>query len=277
MCPNCRAFISTSDRVCPYCNVQLGPRAIDLRGAELAASFLPRANSTSVIILAINVSFFLLELVVNSTVFGGSPQVLQLGTLVTLGAKFSPLISQGQYWRLITAGFLHGGFIHIAMNSWVLFDLVGEVEQFYGTSRLIFAYIFSTITGFWLSFVWHPGSPSIGASAACFGLIGIMLAMGARRRADPLALAVRSFYGRWAVYALIFSFLPGFGIDIAAHLGGLAGGFLVGYVGGLPGLPNTPRENVWKALAGLALALTLYAFVQDYFSFRFLVAEMGHT
>lgn len=277
MCPNCRAFISSSDRVCPYCNVQLGPRAIDLRGADLAASFLPRANLTSLIILAINVAFFLLELVVNSTVFGGSPQALQLGTLVSLGAKYSPLISHGQYWRLITAGFLHGGLIHIAMNSWVLFDLVGEVEQFYGTSRLIFAYIFSTITGFWLSFYWHPSSPSIGASAAAFGLIGIMLAMGARRRADPLALAVRSFYGRWAIYALLFSFLPGFGIDIAAHLGGLAGGFLVGYFGGLPGLPNTPRENLWKALAGLALALTLYAFVQDYFSYRFLIGQMGHT
>ncbi|MBV8829146.1 MAG: rhomboid family intramembrane serine protease [Acidobacteriaceae bacterium] len=277
MCPNCRAFISITDRICPYCNTQLGPRAIDLRASQLGASLLPRANLTSVIILIINITFFLIELIVNYSVFHSSPENLQLPTLVALGAKFAPYIYRGQYWRLITAGFLHGGFIHIAMNSWALFDLVGEVEQFYGTSRLIVAYIFSTITGFWLSLMWRPGVPSLGASAACFGLIGIMLAMGVRRRTDPLALAVRSFYGRWAIYALIFSFLPGFGIDVAAHIGGLAGGFVIGLMAGLPGMPNSPREVFWKAMAGVAIVITLYAFLQNWLSFQMLMRAMGHT
>jgi rhomboid protease GluP len=277
MCPNCRAFISISDRVCPYCGVNLGPRAIDLRASQFAASLLPRANLSSLIILVINIAFFLLELIVNYRIFGASPENLRLEVAIILGAKYGPLIHQGQYWRLITAGFLHGGFIHIAMNSWALFDLVGEVEQFYGTSRLIVAYIFSTITGFWLSMLWRPSSPSLGASAACFGLIGIMLAMGLRRRSDPLAQAVRAFYGRWAVYALAFSFLPGFSIDIAAHVGGLAGGFLIGLVGGLPGLPNTPRETVWKVLAGIVLAITLYALVQDYLTFQQFLAQIKRS
>ncbi len=56
---------------------------------------------------------------------------------------------------------------------------------------------------------------------------------------------------------LIYSFLPFFHIDWAAHLGGLAGGFLVGLVAGLPGLPNTPKEQVWKVAAGLAVAVTI--------------------
>lgn len=277
MCPNCRAFITTSDRVCPYCNVQLGPRAVDMRSTQLAASLLPRANLTSLIILIINVMFFLIELIVNYRVFNGLPEDLKIQTVVYVGAKFAPLIYAGQYWRLITAGFLHGGFLHIAMNSWVLFDLVGEVEQFYGTNRLIVAYVFSTFTGFLLSLLWRPGVPSLGASAACFGLIGIMLAMGVRRRSDPLAQAVRAFYGRWAIYALLFSFLPGFGIDIAAHVGGLAGGFLIGLVGGLPGLPNTSREVTWRILAGIAIAITVYAFWQDYRSFEALLRETTST
>ncbi len=244
-----------------------------MRSTQLAASLLPRANLTSIIVLVINVMFFLIELIVNYRVFGGSPEDLKIQTVVYVGAKFAPLIYAGQYWRLITAGFLHGGFLHIAMNSWVLFDLVGEVEQFYGTNRLIVAYIFSTFTGFLLSLLWKPGSPSLGASAACFGLIGIMLAMGLRRRSDPLAQAVRTFYGRWAIYALLFSFLPGFGIDIAAHVGGLAGGFLIGLIAGLPGLPNTPREVAWRVLAGIAIAVTVYAFWQDYRSFHALLAQ----
>ena len=267
MCPNCRAFISTSDRVCPYCEAQLGPRSIDLRSAQVGLTSMPRANMTSIIILVINITFFLLELIVNSQRYQGPLDTLFPQTLVDMGAKYAPYIRAGQYWRLITAGFLHGGFLHIAMNSWVLFDLVSEVEQFYGTSRLIFAYIFTTITGFWLSSVWNPLAPSVGASAACFGLIGIMLAMGVRQRSDPMTQAVRAYYGRWAVYALVFSFLPGFNTDIAAHVGGLAGGFLVGVVAGLPGLPNTPREQLWKTLAGVAVAITVYAFVQDFVYF----------
>jgi len=231
---------------------------------------------TSVIILVINITFFLLELIVNHQRYQGPLDTLYPQTLVDMGAKFAPYIAAGQYWRLITAGFLHGGFLHIAMNSWVLFDLVSEVEQFYGTSRLIFAYVFSTITGFWLSALWHPMAPSVGASAPCFGLIGIMLAMGLRQRSDPMTQAVRSYYGRWAVYALVFSFLPGFNTDIAAHVGGLVGGFAVGLLAGLPGLPNTPREQLWKALAGFAVAITAYAFLQDYLAFAGLHRHVGN-
>lgn len=275
MCPNCRAFITISDRVCPYCGVQLGPRAVDLRASQLAQSFLPRGSQTSLIILAINVAFFLLELVVNYKLFSQPPSQLVPPTLVLLGAKVGSFIAAGQYWRLITAGFLHGGFLHIAMNSYVLFDLVSEVEQFYGTSRLIVAYVFSTFTGFLLSTLWHPAGTSVGASAAAFGLIGIMLAMGLRQRSDPMTQAVRSYYGRWAVYAMVFSFLPGGGIDISAHLGGLAGGFAIGYLGGLPGRPGTTLESTWKILGWVALAIVLYSFAMDFLSYRALVPQLS--
>jgi rhomboid protease GluP len=174
---------------------------------------------------------------------------------------------------LITAGFLHAGFWHIAINSWSLFILVTEVEQFYGTSRFIVAYVFSTITGFWLAYFF--GSFSLGASAAAFGLFGIMLAMGLRHRSDPLAQAIRAHYGQWLILGLVLSFMPG--VSLSAHVGGLVGGFIVGAIGGLPGLPNTPREFLWKALAALAIAITVYAFWQDYLSFHYLTHQMGNT
>jgi rhomboid protease GluP len=272
MCPNCRAFINTKDRVCPYCGVQLGPRAIDLRATQLASSFIPQANLTSIIFLIINAAFFLAELVANYRLTGASPATgLSSQVLLLFGAKYAPLIHAGQWWRLITAGFLHAGFFHIAMNSWALFVLVTEVEQFYGTSRLIVAYIFSTFTGFFLSLLWSR-SLSLGASAACYGLIGIMLAMGVRRN-DPLAQAVRAYYRQWVIFGLLLSLLPG--VDIAAHIGGLAGGFVVGLVGGLPGLPNSPREILWKTLAGIGIAITLYAFLQDYVSYHVLLRQVA--
>jgi rhomboid protease GluP len=194
------------------------------------------------------------------------------GVLRAFGAKFAPDIYQyGQWWRLIMAGFLHGSLLHIAMNTWVMFDLVAEVEQFYGSSRLVIIYIFSTFTGFLLSLLWAPMTISIGASAACFGLIGAMMAIGLRR-ADPLAQAIRSYYRRWAIYGLIFSFMPFMRIDVAAHLGGLAGGFIIGFLGGLPGLPNSPRERLWKGVAGVTLLVTVYCFLRD---FQFLYAVLG--
>ncbi len=273
MCPNCRAFITTADRVCPYCGVQVGPRAVDMRASQLAASFIPHANTTAMVILIINVAFFLAEIAVSykftkTTDISGQVAVL-------FGAKYGPLIHAGQSWRLITAGFLHGGFMHIFMNSWSLFILVREVEQFYGTSRLVFAYVFSTFTGFLCSFYWSPGSLSLGASAACFGMIGIMLAMGLRNRADPLAQLVKTHYTQWFVIGLVLSLIPG--IDMAAHVGGFLGGFVVGWLGGLPGLPNTPRETVWKVLAGAAVAFTVYAFLQDFRSYHAIMTSLGTT
>jgi len=214
----------------------------------------------------------LAELIANYRLTGASPASgLSSQVLLLFGAKYAPLIHAGQWWRLITAGFLHAGFFHIAMNSWALFVLVTEVEQFYGTSRLIVAYIFSTFTGFLLSLLWSR-SLSLGASAACYGLIGIMLAMGVRRN-DPLAQAVRAYYRQWVIFGLLLSLLPG--VDIAAHIGGLAGGFLVGLVGGLPGLPNSPREILWKTLAGIGVAITLYAFLQDYVSYHLLLRQVA--
>src|SRR6185437_2596344 len=273
MCPNCRAFITVTDRVCPYCGIQLGPRAIDLRATQFAASFLPRANLTAIIILIINVALYLVEVGLSHKFTGHFDVSGEVAFL--LGAKSGPAIFAGQWWRLITAGFLHGGFWHIAMNSWALFILVTEVEQFYGTSRLLFAYFFSTVTGFLCSLWWSPQSLSLGASAACFGLFGIMLTMGLRGRADPLTHAVRAHYGQWLIIGLVLSFVPG--VDLAAHIGGFIGGFAVGLVAGLPGLPNTPRELLWKTLAGIAIAITAYAFLRDFISYEALMRQLGNT
>jgi len=264
MCPNCRAFITINDRVCPYCDAQLGPRAVDLRASQVAASLLPRANLTSAIVLTVNLFFFLIELIVNAQTSGTS-MLSGLGgvngrTVILLGGKYGPLIAAGQWWRLITAGLLHDGFIHIAMNSYALFILVTEVEQFYGTSRTVVAYVFSSFCGFLFSYLANP-APSLGASAAAYGLIGIMLAMSIKRRSDPLVQLVRAQYTQWLIFGLVLSLYGR--IDLAAHIGGLAGGFLVGIVAGLPGLPNTPRESVWKVLAGVAIAITAYAVFQD--------------
>jgi rhomboid protease GluP len=261
MCPNCRAFITTSDKVCPYCDFKIGPRAIERRApADLLGGLIPHARFTTVVILLINTGLYAAMALHSVQSSGGRGGVMDLDsrTLFDFGAKFRPAIQAGEWWRLITAGFLHGGVMHILMNSWVLFDLGTQVEESYGTSRYVVLYIFSTFTGFYASYLWSP-SLSIGASAGIFGLIGAMIAMGLKER-SAYGDAVRRVYMRWAVYGLLLGLLPFFAVDNAAHIGGLAGGFVLAYIAGTPRLTGN-IEAVWRALSGVAIAITLLAFV----------------
>src|ERR1700679_3345335 len=122
MCPHCRAFITNKDRVCPYCNEKVGERAVDRRSpGDLLGGLIPNARFVTTILMTINVGMYLLT-VIYSMRSGNERAFLDLDarTLVFFGAKFTPAIQVGQWWRLVTAGYLHGGLIHIFMNSWVL-------------------------------------------------------------------------------------------------------------------------------------------------------------
>ncbi len=261
MCPNCRAFITTDDKVCPYCEAQVAPKAVERRApADALGGLIPHARFTTMMILLINAGLYV-AMVLHSTrsAAQGGGLDLDLNTLLDFGAKYGPAIMAGQWWRLITAGFLHGGLLHILMNSWVLFDLGAQVEESFGTSRYLVLYFVSTITGFLASFYWSP-TLSIGSSAGIFGLIGAMIALGVRDRSSYGA-AVRSLYMRWAIYGLLMGLLPFFATDNAAHIGGLIGGFVVAYICGTPGYSKTV-ERLWQVAAGFALVLTGLAFLQ---------------
>ncbi len=245
MCPNCRAFVTTSDRVCPYCQAPLGPRAVERRNpGEILGGLIPHARFTTIIIMVINTALFLVQTFV--------PQ----SGITQDGQSVPAVLMDGQWWRLITAGFLHGGYLHILMNMWVLFDLGAEVELLYGTSRLIIFYFVSTVTGFEASS--HIGAHfSLGASAGIFGLIGAMLAFGFTDRSS-LGRQVKALYTRWVIYGLVLSFIPG--VDIWAHLGGIAGGFVAGLLASTPRARLMWKEPLLRALAGVCIAITVVAF-----------------
>src|SRR5579884_1001865 len=254
MCPNCRAFITTSDRVCPYCGERVGPRAIDVRSpGEIAGGLIPHAHFTTILILIINAGLFIATWSMSRT-FGENP------TLWAFGGKFGPSIfQQHEWWRLVTAGFLHGGFLHIAMNSWVLYDLGAQVEQIYGTPRFLVVYFLGTVGGFYLSARLNPLVLSVGSSAGLMGLIGAMIAFGVANRSS-VGRAIRNFYVRWVVYILALGLVPGFAVDNWAHIGGLIAGFVMGYIAGIPARSGYSREVFWRTAAGVCIVLTVYSF-----------------
>jgi len=261
MCPNCRAFITTGDKVCPYCDIKLqAPAAARRAPADLLGGLIPHARFTTIVILLINAGFYLAEEL---------PGLIQNGSaglpIFQAGAKFGPYIHEGQWWRLLTAGFLHGGILHLLMNSWVLFDLGAATEEAYGTSRYLVIYFLSTITGFYGSYLWNPGVASVGSSAGIFGLLGAMIALGVRDKSSYGA-ALRAHYIQWGIYAILLSALFS-ATDNAAHIGGVAGGFAIAYVAGTPRLTGY-RERLWQFAGAAAVGLTAIAFA---FMFRWMM------
>lgn len=266
MCPHCRAFITIKDRVCPYCNEAVSPRQISRDdSSNMIGGFIPHFRFNTTIILLLNFGLY-----IATTIFsmrGGNSDAfmnLDIRTLVSFGAKWNMGLAQGEYWRLVTAGFLHGGLFHILMNSWVLFDLGAQVEEIYGSSRMLVIYFIATVGGFYASAMWSA-SVSVGASAGLFGLIGAMIALGVRHR-NPMGAAIRGMYVRWAIYGIVFGMLPGFRTDNAAHIGGLAAGFGIAYLASTPGRQGVV-ENIWRAASWLCLLLTAVSFLKMYLWF----------
>ncbi len=261
MCPHCRAFIDPKARVCPYCENEVGKRAWTAEETGTALrGLIPQTHFTTVIILVLNFGIFVASMILSMKVTGQSSLSIPGQVLVVFGAKFGPSIFRDQeWWRLVTAGFLHGGVFHILMNSWVLLDLGAHAEQVFGTSRYLVIYLLSSVFGFVASLYWSPFSPSIGASAAACGLIGAMMAYGYRSGSGM----IWSFYLRWAVLIAVIGFLPLFNIDNAAHFGGFAAGFVVGFLAGSQGY-NRTIETAWQIAAGALTVVVAYSFVLAY-------------
>ncbi|MCC6391697.1 MAG: rhomboid family intramembrane serine protease [Bryobacterales bacterium] len=263
MCPNCRAFTAVADKVCPYCETPLGaPAAVARTSGEVLGGLIPHARFTTMMLLLVNSALFAATWLfdMRQGADGGGLLDISGRTLVLFGGKWNQGIAAGQWWRLVTAGFLHGGLLHIGMNSWALMDLGAQVEELYGSARLLIFYFIATVFGFYLSAVWSPVL-SIGASAGIFGLIGAMIALGVRHN-TAMGSAIRGMYIRWAIYGLLFGLLPGLHIDNAAHIGGLIAGFAVAFLAREPHAPGSTSERAWQAIAGLCLLVTGFSFVR---------------
>ena len=146
------------------------------------------------------------------------------------GANIGVLTLSGEWWRLVTNVFVHGGLLHIAFNMWCLWNLGQLCESLYGRWTYAALYLICGVGASLASAAWHPYVHSVGASGAIFGLAGALIAafklgeFSVPRSA--LSGTLRSL-GAFVVYNLIFgAVIPG--IDNTAHIGGLITGLIVG-------------------------------------------------
>jgi len=182
-----------------------------------------------------------------------------------LGASFGPSIFYGnEWWRLVTAQFLHGGLIHIGFNMMALMQIGPAVEEVYGSARYLFLYIVTGAFGYVLSA--GTGHFSLGASAGLLGLVGLMLAITTKRGGAQM----RELRSR-LITAIVILFALGFtgfmAMDNWAHGGGLAAGFLLGKLFA-DKQPQTAGEKqrayVLGWLAGLVIVASFVLMIMHY-------------
>lgn len=243
----------------PFDSVEALERAIEEKQAEIESVVRKRSEeeqalfssgkavATYALLFSIAVMYITLEL------SGGSTSLL---TLIEFGAKFNPLILEGQWWRFISAMFLHIGFLHFFMNSLALFYLGTAVERMYGTVRFLIIYFVAGFFGSLASFLFNE-QISAGASAAIFGCFGALLYFGTVHK----HLFFRTI-GKNVIFLLIINI--GFGlavpmIDNGAHIGGLIGGFIAANIVQLPKEKLSLKQIIAFLTAGIA-ALSLFSY-----------------
>ena len=174
------------------------------------------------VLLAIIVAVFIIQ-----TVLGGSTEV---DVLIRMGAKFTPLIAAGEYWRLFTSMFLHIGVMHLAFNGYALFIIGTELERLVGPGRFLTIYLLSGLFGSLTSYALSD-SLAAGASGAIFGIIGALAAFFLVHRERLGAWGSRRLanIGIVIVFNLIWGFSQPGRIDNFAHIGGLLAGFALGW------------------------------------------------
>ncbi len=183
-------------------------------------------------LLALTLAVFVLE-----TLSGGSTST---STLVNFGAKFTPLIQDGQWWRLIAPIFLHIGIFHILMNGFTLYIMGKSLEPLMGHVRFFVLYMLSGIVGNLASFAFGSYyTISAGASTSLFGTFAAFLAFALMYRDNPGFLELGKSFLTLIVLNLLIS-LVGSNFDIWGHIGGIIGGFFLGFALGLP-KSNRPK------------------------------------
>lgn len=208
-------------------------------------------------IIGVNIFFYLV-----SAFLSGSIVDMDMRTLVDMGALYGPLtVQKGEWWRLFTAMFLHGGMTHILMNMFSLYLIGRGVDMYFEKKAYVSIYLFSGLIGGLASLYVHPNSVGIGASGAIFGVFGALAGFFLAHR-DKIPAHSRMFMKDFAV-VLGLNLVLGLSmpsIDMSAHIGGL----LVGLIGGFVISKNPKWVWPYSAVMLLLMFAVMYYLPQHY-------------
>lgn len=247
ICPDCMTPTPVGMR-CPECMRQ---RTKVVQGVGGGGGRLGAFPATYVLI-AINVIAYLIE--IGS---GGGGFTIGVNRITIDLGLFGPSVAEGEWYRLVTSGFLHASLFHIGFNMLLLFFLGRLLEPALGTPRFVLLYFASLLAGSLGVMLLDPNALTYGASGAVFGLAGATFVIARNRGMDAIAGEI----GFLIVFNLIFSFVVPH-ISVGGHLGGLVGGVICALVivaGERGTLGPRHRQAELVAIAAIAVAAALAA------------------
>jgi len=240
VCGQCGRVQPRGGKECTGCGARMESRAVQV--LRRAGFLSPLGVSASVGLGALVMIAFAKQVVAADGALMGFP----LGTLLELGAHAPVLEKQGEWWRLGTAVFLHGGLLHLGFNLLALTQIGPVVEEQFGRGRAVFLFMATGLLGFLPGALLGSLRPSVGASGAIMGLIGVAAGWG-QRDGTSIGLAVRNQMIKWLLMTTLLGLmLP---VDHLAHVAGFVGGFALGWV-----MPARRRGGV-SSRVDLALGL----------------------
>ena len=249
ICPDCMTPTPVGMR-CPECASQ---RTKVVRGVGQQEGF-RRAPATYVLI-ALNVLAYLAQIASGGGGFEG------IGSVGFDFALFGPLVAEGEWYRLVTGGFLHAGLLHLGFNMFLLYVLGGLLEPSLGTPRFVVLYFASLLAGSFGALLVDPNAITVGASGAVFGLAGAVFVIARGRGMDALAGEI----GFLIAFNLVLSFVLS-NISVGGHVGGLVGGVLCSLAilageKGFLGRNRLPLELAAMVAVGVVSVLGAFAVV----------------
>ncbi len=250
----------------PDINQQLVQQELHLRNRAIGDfqrrlfELTPRVVVTRAIV-AVNVVVFLLMAISAGTLLSPGHEML-----VAWGSNLGASTLDGQWWRLLTCMFVHIGIIHIAFNMYILWDAGHLVERLVGNVGFLVLYIISGLSGSVASVYWNPYVNSAGASGAVFGVFGALMGF-IMLRGDSVPKSILARLRSSGLTFLALNLAIGFSIrwiDNAAHIGGLAAGFVCGVLMSYPlDRANKTSRAMRNLLTAAVGAVALFAAVHS--------------
>ena len=268
ICPACGALVGISATRCHVCGTSLR-FSLAAFSKKFSGIFGEQEAPVTSVLLIVNFVMLGVSWLAYAAVGKGGGLTILWGLAgepqYRLGASYGPpIFLANEWWRLVTAMFLHGGLIHIGFNMMALMQFGPAIEELYGSARYLFIYVFTGVFGFLASA--FTGHFSLGASGALLGLVGVMLAVTSKRGGAYMR-DLRSRLISSVVILFVLGFSGFMAMDNWAHGGGLAAGFVLGKLFA-DRLPNSSLERR-KAyalgwLAGLAIIASFVLMIMHY-------------
>ena len=264
--PDRETGVSCSNCGRPICTDCMTPTPVGMRCPECASqktkvhtlATLHAEPRVTYALIALNVMAFIAGSASGGGLGGSGSSLFSAGALIGIGAGSDGLlgVATGEYWRLLTGGFLHAGLLHLGFNMYVLYWLGTMLEPGLGHVRFLALYLASLLAGSFGALLLSPQSFTVGASGAVFGLMGAAFILERARGMDPM----QSGLGFVILLNLGLTFVIG-NISIGGHIGGLLGGALAAVV--MTRLPRTrspyPAVAVCAAVALMSVAGGIWA------------------